>query len=302
MLTQGVRMGINMKKCNLCPRNCQVDRSTVTGYCGSSEQLRIARASLHMWEEPCISGTYGSGTVFFSGCSLGCVFCQNKKISHEGHGVNITPSRLQEICFELKAQGAENINLVTPMHYAVQITNALTPIKEKLGIPIVCNTGGYDLPHTLEMISSVVDCYLPDFKFSDPSLADQYCHAPNYPDIARQAIKIMLSQKGKPHLDERGMMRSGVLVRHLILPGCRKDSIRVLDILHHDFGSDNILLSLMSQYTPQPNATGTLARKITEFEYRTVVEHALKLGFKGYMQDRSSANSSYTPAFDLSGV
>ena len=291
-----------MSKCSLCPRNCQVDRSVSKGYCGVSANLKIARAALHMWEEPCISGKNGSGTIFFSGCSLGCVFCQNTEISKHGFGTEISAKRLQEICFTLKEQGAHNINLVTPMHFAPQIASALSPIKKDLNVPIVCNTGGYDLPDTLEILNETVDCYLPDFKFSDSEIAQKFCGAADYPFVARSAIGAMIAQKGAPRLDEYGMMRSGVLVRHLILPGCRKDSLRVLDILYNDFGTENILLSLMSQYTPQPSATGTLARKVTEFEYRSVVEYALKLGFKGYMQDRSSASSAFTPSFDLTGV
>ena len=216
--------------------------------------------------------------------------------------MEIPPLRLQQICFELKEQGAENINLVTPMHYAPQIAAALLPIKEKLGIPIVCNTGGYDLTKNLQTIADTVDCYLPDFKFADPQIARDYCRAEDYPSVVRSAIGTMIAQKGAPKLDERGMLQSGVMVRHLILPGCRKDSLRILDILYNDFGTENILLSLMSQYTPQPNAKGSISRKITEFEYRSVVEYALALGFKGYMQDRSSAEASFTPPFDLTGV
>ena len=291
-----------MSKCTLCPRHCMVERTAQTGYCRAPMSIKIARAALHMWEEPCISGNGGSGTIFFSGCNLGCVFCQNKDISKRGKGEQITTKRLQEICFELKEQGAENINLVTPMHYAPALRDALLPIKSALSIPIVCNTGGYDLPETIALLDGVVDCYLPDFKFADSRIAADYANAPDYPDVAKKALHRMIESVGKPVLDARGMMQSGVLVRHLILPGSRKDSIRVLDILHEEFGSENILLSLMSQYTPQPDATGNLARKLTDFEYRSVLEHAEKLGFCGFMQDRTSANSSYTPPFDLSGV
>ncbi|MBE6637895.1 MAG: radical SAM protein [Ruminococcaceae bacterium] len=291
-----------MNKCQLCPRNCQVDRTNTLGYCQVPSELKVARAALHMWEEPCISGTHGSGTIFFSGCSLGCVFCQNNEISRGKAGAVISSKRLQEICMELKDQGAENINLVTPMHYARQICEAIEPIKEELGIPIVCNTGGYDLPEAICTMGRIADCYLPDYKFADESLAKQFCHASDYPDIVHNAIKAMILQTGKPKLNEQGILQSGVLVRHLIIPGCRKDSMRILDILNNDFGTDNILISLMSQYTPQPNASGAPTRRITEFEYHTVVEYALKLGFKGYMQDRSSASHVFTPAFDLTGV
>lgn len=291
-----------MSKCTLCPRNCGADRENALGFCRVPNQIKIARAALHHWEEPCISGTRGSGTVFFSGCSLGCEFCQNRDISRGGKGSVISLSRLREICFELKAQGAHNINLVTPMHYAPQIAEALAPIKNELAIPVVCNTGGYDRPATIDLLADVVDCYLPDFKFADPAIAARYCHAPDYPTVAVSAISAMLKTAGAPIFDEEGLLQRGVIVRHLILPGHRKDSMAVLDILKTEFGSENILLSLMSQYTPQPGAVGNLARRITDFEYKSVLAHAEALGFRGYMQDRASADAGYTPDFDGTGV
>ena len=291
-----------MSSCTLCPRQCGVDRAKTHGFCGVSNEIKLARAALHHWEEPCISGGGGSGTIFFSGCSLGCEFCQNREISRGKKGSVVTIERLREICFSLKEQGAENINLVTPMHYAPQIVEAIAPIKEALALPIVCNTGGYDLESSLSIMHEIVDCYLPDFKFATPEIAERYCHAENYPEIALSAISSMVKAVGKPILDRRGMMRRGVIVRHLILPSHRKDSMAALDLLANEIGTENILLSLMSQYTPQPNATGNLARRITSFEYESVLAHATKLGFQGFMQDRASADATYTPAFDGTGV
>lgn len=291
-----------MSICTLCPRNCRVDRDSALGFCRVPNTLYIARAALHHWEEPCISGKNGSGTIFFSGCSLGCSFCQNKEISRGGKGRAVTPLRLQKICQELKQQGAHNINLVTPMHYAPAIAHALAPIKDELHLPVVCNTGGYDRPETIKILAPVIDCYLPDFKFASPDVAARYCHAPDYPDVAIRAIATMLEAAGKPVLDDHGLLQRGVIVRHLILPGHRKDSIAALDILKREFGSENILLSLMSQYTPQSGAEGNLARRITDFEYKSVLSHAESLGFVGYMQDRASADAGYTPSFDGTGV
>ena len=291
-----------MSKCTLCPRECGIDREKSLGFCRAPNEIKIARAALHHWEEPCISGTRGSGTIFFSGCSLGCAFCQNRDISRGGRGSAVSAERFREICFELKDKGAHNVNLVTPMHYAPAITEALLPIKDALAIPVVCNTGGYDRPEAVRTLSAVTDCYLPDFKFASAEVADRYCHAPDYPKVAVAAIAAMLEAAGSPVFDENGILQKGVIVRHLILPGHRKDSMAVLDILASEFGSENILLSLMSQYTPQPGAEGNLARRLTDFEYKSVLAHAEKLGFGGYMQDRASASAAYTPDFDGTGV
>lgn len=291
-----------MKNCRLCPRNCGADREKTVGFCQVSSTITLARAGLHHWEEPCISGQNGSGTVFFSGCNLGCVFCQNREISRGGVGMQVDTERFRQILFTLKAEGAENINLVTPMHFAPAVTEAIAPIKKELAIPVVCNTGGYDRPETVELMATVTDCFLPDFKFATPETATAYCRAENYPEVALKAIELMTQKTGKPIFDDRQMIQKGTIVRHLILPGNRKDSIRALDLLADRVGTENVLLSLMSQYTPLPDAVGTLARRITSFEYQSVLDHALKLGFKGYMQDRSSARPDFTPSFDLSGV
>ena len=291
-----------MNNCRLCPRNCGANRETSLGFCRVSNKITLARASLHLWEEPCISQGAGSGTVFFSGCNLGCVFCQNHAISRGGVGVTVSAERFREILFSLKEQGAKNINLVTPMHFAPLVAEAILPIKKELGIPVVCNTGGYDCVETVDIMATVTDCFLPDYKFATAETASLYCHAPDYPTVALDAIRRMVSHRPAIEMDGQGLIQKGTIVRHLILPGQRKDSIKALDMLADAVGTDNILLSLMSQYTPQPNAEGQLARRITEFEYQSVLDHALKLGFKGYMQQRSSAQSDYTPSFDLSGV
>jgi len=292
----------DFKCCRLCPRGCGSNRTVSSGFCGVGDKLKIARAALHFGEEPCISGESGSGTIFFSGCPLHCVFCQNGNISRECFGAEITSDRLVQICFELKAKGAANINLVTPMHFAPLIRKSLLSVKKELAIPIVVNTGGYDSVETLKYFEGLAGIYLPDFKYASNDTAKKYSQAPNYPEIASAAVKEMLSQTGRPVFDDKGMLKSGVVIRLLVLPGERKDCISVLNIISGLFDPEDIVLSIMSQYTPQKEATGNLARKITEFEYQSVVDEALRLGFSGYMQKRSSASSEYTPDFDLTGV
>lgn len=290
-----------MSKCMACPRNCGVDRDAYTGYCGQGNAFRVARAALHMWEEPCISGSRGSGTVFFSGCNLGCVFCQNYRVSHRGQGIEISADELIERMLALQDAGAHNINLVTPTHYAEQLIGILASIKPKLYVPIVYNTGGYEKPETLEMLAPYVDVWMPDFKFGSAQLAKDYAGAPDYPEVAARAIAKMYALAGAVQLDTDGMMHRGVLVRHLVLPGCRKDSMTVLDRLAEAVPVQDVRLSLMSQYTPEfatdapfPN----LHRRLTSFEYESVVAHAQRLGFVGYMQQRESATAKYTPEFE----
>ena len=288
--------------CTLCPRACGANRETGAGLCGASKNMKVARAALHFWEEPCISGKNGSGTVFFSGCPLRCVFCQNEKISREGYGKEISGQRLVEICFELKAKGAHNINLVTPMHFAPMIREALLPVKKDLGLPIVVNTGGYDSPEQLAAFDGLADIYLPDCKYFSPELARQYSSAPDYPEVCFLALSEMYRQVGPPVFDDAGLLKRGMIVRHLILPGQRADSIAVLHALAAMFRPGQILLSLMSQFSPRPGAVGDLARRITTFERDTVVDTARSLGFEGYFQDRASACDEYIPDFDLTGV
>lgn len=288
-----------MKNCTLCPRRCGADRTKGPGFCGAGEKMKIARAALHFYEEPCISGKEGSGTIFFSGCPLGCVFCQNTEISHGKKGREITEKELQDFAFSLKKQGANNINLVTPCHFAPQIRSALLPIKNELQLPIAVNTGGYDSLLQLSFFEGLADIYMPDFKFLYEDGAKTYANAPNYKDVCLAAILEMQRQVGPPRFDDRGMLQKGVIVRHLILPGRRKESIEILKTLHSHLGSDQILLSLMSQYTPMKGVPKELDRTITTFEYNSVMKVAEELGFKGYFQQRSSATAEYIPEFDL---
>lgn len=265
---------------------------------------RVAKAYLHMWEEPCISGKNGSGTVFFSGCSLKCIFCQNYKISVENFGREVTSQRLGEIFLEQQNRGAHNINLVSPTHYVPQIINALDSVKDRLRIPIVYNSGGYEKTETLKMLDGYVDIYLPDFKYYDNSIAEKYSAAPDYFETATAAIDEMFRQVGKYNIGEDGLMRKGMIIRHLTLPTHRFDSVKVLEEIKRRYGTENVLLSLMSQYTPfyESSRYKELTRRISTFEYSFVADKAAELGFDGFMQEKSSAKEEYTPDFDLSGV
>lgn len=290
-----------MSKCTACPRACGADRDAHRGYCGQTNAFRIARAALHLWEEPCISGTKGSGTVFFSGCNLGCVFCQNYRVSHRGQGIEISADELIRRMLDLQEQGAHNINLVTPTHYAEQLVPVLDKVKPQLHIPIAYNTGGYEKGQTLELLAPYVDIWMPDFKFGDAQIAKDYAGAADYPEVASRAIAKMYELAGGVQFDADGMMTRGVLVRHLVLPGCRKDSMAVLDRLAGIVPVQEIRLSLMSQYTPEFATDAPFAnlhRRVTSFEYESVMAHAEKLGFIGYMQQRDSATAKYTPEFE----
>lgn len=295
--------------CHLCPRECHVDRTKHTGFCQCDSHVRIARAALHMWEEPCISGTRGSGTVFFSGCTLRCCFCQNSRISQEHFGVSITPRQLADVFLNLQAQGAHNINLVTPTQYLPDILSALELAKPDLSIPIVYNCGGYEKPETVEALKEFVDIWLPDLKYMDTALSARYSSAPNYFENASQAIQKMIEATGAPvfqtELPEKTrLMKRGVIIRHLVLPGSRKDSIQLLHWIKNTLPEGKYLISLMSQYTPYHKDTlhPELNRRITSYEYQSVVDAALQLGLEqGFMQQRSSAKEEYTPPFDLEG-
>ncbi len=297
-------MNYNFASCRLCPRKCGADRTKGKGFCGGRLEIKAAKAYLHMWEEPCISGTNGSGTVFFSGCGLKCVFCQNYKISAENFGREISGERLGEIFLELQEKGAHNINLVSPTHYVPQIISVLDRVKPQLKIPVVYNSGGYELTETLKMLEGYVDIYLPDFKYYDNALAAKYSSAPDYFERACAAVEEMLRQVGKARLGENGLLEKGVVIRHLTLPNCRHDSVRVLETIAERFGTEDILLSLMSQYTPfyRSYEFKELSRRISTFEYNFVADKAAEMGFKGYMQEKSSAKEEYTPEFDLVGV
>ncbi len=287
--------------CTLCPRQCNADRSSSVGFCGAGDKLRVARASLHHWEEPCISGSNGSGAIFFSSCVMRCVYCQNYEISAENNGADISVERLSEIFLELQQQGAHNINLVNPTHYVPQIISALDMAGERLKIPVVYNSGGYERVETLRMLEGYVDIYLPDVKYFSEEAA-KLSSAPHYFDTAMAAVEEMLRQTGTPRI-EGGLLRKGTVVRHLVLPYLYKDSVEVITRLGERFGK-NILFSLMSQYTPFHKAKENprLNRRITTFEYNKALDAVLEAGLEGFMQERSSAKEEYTPSFDLSGV
>lgn len=297
-------MNYDFTKCELCPRKCGADRTSGVGFCGEGIELRAAKAYLHKWEEPCLSGENGSGTVFFSGCSLKCVFCQNYKISSENLGTAITEERLGEIFLELQAKGAHNINLVSPTHFVPQIISALDSVKGKLAIPVVYNTGGYERTETLKMLDGYIDVYLPDFKYYDNEIAKKYSGAGDYFEVVCAAVDEMLRQVGAVQVDENGIIKKGVIIRHLTLPNHRYDSIAVLEEIARRWGTSDILLSLMSQYTPfhKSGDFPEISRRISTFEYNSVLKRAGELGFNGFMQEKSSAKEEYTPDFDLEGI
>ena len=297
-----------MNVCKLCPRNCGVDRKNgKRGICGQTTEIKIARAALHFWEEPCISGTAGSGTVFFSGCSLHCVFCQNEPIANGTAGKIITVERLAEIFLELQQQGAHNINLVTPGHFIPQIKEALLLAKENgLHLPIVYNTGSYETVEALKSMEGLVDIYLPDFKYMSSELSAKYSHARDYSETAKAAIAEMVRQTGMPVFDEQGeegLLKRGTIVRHLTLPGCMEDSKEILDYLYTTYG-EQIYISIMNQFTPLENVTAfpELNRKITAEEYDELVDYAINLGIEqGFIQEGETAEESFIPAFDGKG-
>ena len=293
--------------CVLCPRNCHADRINGRwGRCHETAEIVVARAALHMWEEPCISGDAGSGAVFFSGCPMGCVFCQNHNIAEAKAGKTITVERLSEIFLELQEKGAANINLVTPTHYVLQIIEALDLArKEGLSLPIVYNTSGYEKPETIRMLDGYVDVYLPDFKYMESELAAAYSGAPDYPKYAKAALKEMLHQTGNIQIDkDTGMIQKGVIVRHLVLPGTTKDSKAVIKYLIDTYG-DDIYISIMSQYTPfdRLKKHPLLSRKVTRKEYNSVVDYAIDCGINnGFIQEGDVAEESFIPEFDYEGI
>lgn len=287
--------------CNQCPRKCNVDRENALGYCKAPNAYKLARASLHFWEEPCISGKNGSGTVFFSGCNLGCVFCQNYEISHNCKGVEVSEERLIRIFEHLVDEGANNINLVNPTHYAVQLAHTLK--KYKPPVPVVYNTSGYDSIDTLRLLDGLVDIYLPDFKYIRNDKALRYSRAEDYPQFAMPALREMKRQVGDDVFDENGIMKRGMIIRHLVLPSNTNSSIQALDYLAENFGDTYI--SVMAQYVPCADLSDykEINRKITEREYDKVVNHILDLGLeKVFLQTLESATEDYIPDFDLSGI
>ena len=289
--------------CTLCPRMCGADRENGEfGFCKSPATVHVARAAKHFFEEPPISGTRGSGTVFFTGCSLGCIFCQNSAIRESVAGRAFDTAALCELFLSLADEGVHNINLVTPTHYADVIAAALELARPYLKIPVVWNTGGYERVETLARLSGLVDIYLPDFKYISPVLSAQYSAAPDYAEVATAALAQMVRQVGAVCFDGEGLLRRGVIVRHLVLPGARHDSLAVLDRIAETVGVHDVRLSLMSQYTPDfapEDGPRPLLRRVTRFEYESVTAHAQQLGFQGYFQLRSSADAAFTPDFSL---
>jgi putative pyruvate formate lyase activating enzyme len=275
------------------------------GFCKSSDKIKVARAALHFWEEPCISGESGSGTVFFSGCNMGCVFCQNEKISHGKVGKEIDVGRLIDIFFELKEKGANNINLVTPTHYLPQIETAIIRAKTNhINLPFVYNTSSYEKVESLHRLEGLIDIYLPDLKYNSPTLSQKYSNAPDYFRYATNAIKEMVRQIPRPIFDSNGMMQKGVIVRHLLLPEYLYDSKQIVKYLYETYGNQ-IYISLMSQYTPMPRIKNypELARKVTTEEYDELVDYAIELGVEnGFIQEGETASESFIPDFSCEGV
>ena len=295
-----------MKECRVCPRNCSVDRlSDQKGFCRAGAEIILARAALHMWEEPCISGKEGSGAIFFSGCSLGCKFCQNRQISRGQTGKKVTSDRLADIFLELQQQKANNINLVTAGHFLPQVAEAIEKSRNRgLQIPVVYNSSGYEKSEMLKLLEGLVDIYLPDFKYMDPELAEKYSYARDYPEVAREALKEMVRQTGTPEFDRQGIMKKGVIVRHLLLPGHVKDSRRVLEYLLSTYGKE-IYISLMNQYTPMPAMKDDprLSRKVTDREYQRLIDYGIQLGLEnGFIQEGETAKESFIPEFNGEGI
>lgn len=291
--------------CTLCPRNCHVNRTAgQTGFCGMPDRIQVARASLHMWEEPCISGTHGSGTVFFTGCNLKCVFCQNHTIALGQKGKSVSIERLAELFLMLQHKGAHNINLVTPSHYIPGIAQSLRLAKQQgLTIPIVYNTSGYDSVESLTLLNGLIDIYLPDFKYVSDYLSKRYSHAADYFQIASQSLAEMYRQVGDP-VFKNDMIQRGIIVRHLVLPGCIEDSKSVIRYLYETYG-DHIFISIMNQYTPLPHVAAypEINRKLTEAEYDEVVDFAIDLGVEqGFIQEGNTTEESFIPEFDFTGL
>lgn len=291
---------MNLNACRLCPRACGVDRTRgEMGVCGMPDTFWISRCAPHRWEEPPISGTRGSGTVFFTGCNLRCVFCQNRTISREGVGCPVTEEELADKILALQEQGVHNINLVTPTHYTAQLVRLLDRIKPSLQIPVVWNCGGYESVEALRMAEGLVDVYLPDFKYISSDLSAAYSAAPDYADRATEAVLEMYRQVGK-YCEQDGLAAKGMIIRHLVLPGCRADSMAVLRHIAAILPPADIRVSIMRQYTPDfamdcPHKN--LRRRVTEFEYTSVLEEANRLGLEGFSQGKDAADKAYTPDF-----
>ena len=295
-----------LEKCNLCMRNCNVNRNNGgTGICNSSNNIKIARAALHFWEEPCISGEKGSGTVFFSNCNLKCAFCQNYKISSEGFGTEIKIERLSEIFLELQDKGANNINLVTPTHFVPQIIEALKIAKSKgLNLPIIYNTNSIDSLDTIKALNGYIDVYLPDFKYFEDKYSLKYSKIKGYSKNVIEILEEMLRQVGEPKFNKDGIILKGVIVRHLLLPGLLFDSKKIIDTVYRKFG-DSIYISLMNQYTPMHNAKmyPEINKSINEKTYDSLINYALSIGVKnGFIQESGTNSEEFVPDFNSEGV
>ena len=295
-----------LNKCKLCPRMCKTNRNNnELGFCNMTSNLRVARAALHHWEEPIISGNNGSGTVFFSGCNLKCVFCQNFNISTQNFGKLITIERLSEIFLELQQQGAHNINLVTPTHFVPQIIESLKIAKQKgLIIPIVYNSSGYETIETIKLLDGYIDVYLPDFKYFNNQYALKYSKCPNYFEHASRALKEMVTQVGKPQFNEKGILVKGVIVRHMLLPGLLEDSKKIINYLINNY-NDDIFISIMNQYTPTDNLEKfpEINTTVDDDDYQKLIDYAINLGIKnGFMQEGETQKTSFIPEFDTTGV
>ena len=293
------------KKCNLCPRNCLVDRTKTLGYCKATDKVKVARSALHYFEEPSISGSNGSGTIFFSNCNLKCCYCQNKEISTDGFGKEITIERLSEMMLELEEKHANNINLVTPTHYVPSIIEAIKLARKKgLSIPIVYNTSGYESVETLKLLEGYIDIYLTDFKYFDNKLGKYLSKCSNYFEVASKALEEMYRQTGKNIFNKDGLMTKGIIVRCLVLPTKSNDTKKIIDYLYKKY-QDNIYLSIMNQYTPVNFIKDYpyLNKTISEDEYNDVIDYAIDLGIKNaYMQEGGTCSESFIPSFDLEGV
>lgn len=293
----------NYENCRLCPRRCGVNRYINKGLCGTSSEILSARASLHKWEEPCISYRNGAGTVFFSGCNLHCCYCQNNRISNEIFGKTLSIPELSDIFLSLQDKGADNIELVTPTHFVPSIIKALDRVKHRLEIPVIYNTGGYELTETIDLLNGYIDVYMPDIKYFSSEVSARYSNAPDYFEYASSAVLDMNEQTGKPVFNEQGGLIRGVIIRHLVLPSHRHDSIKIIEWIAENV--PDALVSIMNQYTPFDfidQKFTEIKRRVTKMEYNSVVRHAESLGINGYTQQPSSSSEKYVPDFDLSGL
>ena len=292
-------------ECKLCPRECGADRTKEKGFCGAGDKAVVARASLHKWEEPCISYKNGAGTVFFSGCNLHCCFCQNNKISNELFGKEISDEELGDIFLRLQDMGADNIDLVTPTHFVPNIINALDMVKSKLSVPVVYNCGGYESVKTIDILNGYIDIYLPDMKYFSSEISSKYSNAPDYFEKSSEAVLEMIKQTGELKFNDEGGLFRGTVIRHMVLPSHRHDSMEIIRWIAENTAPKNVLVSIMNQYTPFEFISDEypeLKRRVTKMEYNSVVNLAAELGINGFTQQKSSASQEYVPDFDLSGI